>query len=596
MLKNWNVAPRLFAGFAVVFVAVAYVFTSAYFEAERAWKAEKVIDGLFSCRSEKRMLMSLLKDEEAGAYGYVLTGDDRFLKPYNAALAGIDKSSAELQKCVGSSPQEQDWLKDFQSAMTSEQLFLKKIVEARAGSSESVNMLKLINQGNQRMNQIRLLADEFEEDKKNTLQLFLDKGTADARTATIMYLSLGILVLALLMFLLHRTYIHLRTAARLAQSDATLRQRDQIMTSVLNNMSDGIILQDRNSNVIMANPAAERIFGSLNSRISNSANVYMSDGSAPFPKEARPGEMALGGTDVDDVELFVRNDKAMDGIFVSESARGIRDDSGQIIQAITVARNISLRKKVENELKEARDQAVNAAKLKSEFVANISHELRTPMNAVIGMSELLQDMDLPNDAKEMAHDIFESASILLDTINDLLNFSKLDAGKLQLDIVEFSIEKLLQKLINRSRMLLANRPIKLQFNIDPGLPKMLSGDAHRIEQTISNLLNNAIKFTESGSVDIEVKTEHKAAETIFVRFSITDTGIGVPADATDRIFEPFMQADGSTTRKYGGTGLGLSIAKRLVSSMSGTIGVTSIEGKGSTFWFVLPLETANVAA
>ncbi|MBU6450311.1 MAG: PAS domain S-box protein [Cyanobacteria bacterium REEB67] len=235
------------------------------------------------------------------------------------------------------------------------------------------------------------------------------------------------------------------------------------------------------------------------------------------------------------------------------------------------------------------DAALEASKLKSEFVANISHEIRTPISAVIGMSELLLDTALTDEQKQFTNMVRDSAQSLLTIINDILDFSKVEAGRLDLEIVNF---ELLPMVEDSAELLAANarkKAINLLTLVDPSLPSALMGDPVRIRQILINLISNAVKFTREGQVFVKVEKLEEDEDTVTVRFHVSDTGIGISREARERLFNPFVQADGSTTRKYGGTGLGLSISKLLAEMMEGELDFTSREGRGSAFWFTAPM-------
>ncbi len=243
----------------------------------------------------------------------------------------------------------------------------------------------------------------------------------------------------------------------------------------------------------------------------------------------------------------------------------------------------------EEALKLARDQALESARAKGEFAANVSHELRTPMNGVLGMLDLLSDMRLGEKQKEFVGIARSSAESLLSLIDDLLDFSKNEAGKAQLSLREFDLYECLEEIVVLLGSQAQRKSIDFAYVAAAEIPESLIGDSDRVRQVLVNLAGNAIKFTERGSVGIEVSLSEINADDVNLRFEVWDTGIGIGAEQQERIFEVFSQGDESTTRKFGGTGLGLAISRQLVQLMGGNMGVESGVGEGSRFWFTLPL-------
>jgi PAS domain S-box-containing protein len=250
------------------------------------------------------------------------------------------------------------------------------------------------------------------------------------------------------------------------------------------------------------------------------------------------------------------------------------------------------RKLVEEKMIAARESALKAARVKADFVANISHEIRTPLNAVIGMATLVLDTKLNRAQRDYIQTIKRSAGILLALINDVLDFSKIDAGKLKLEILDFTLKELISEAMGLVALTARQKKLRLAMKIEKDVPKALVGDPGRLLQILTNLLSNAIKFTNEGTVFVKVRKQQDKTRGEGVLFEVEDSGIGIPEQIRAQLFNPFSQGDPSMARRYGGTGLGLSICKRLAELMNGEIGVESTPGKGSTFWFRIPLVEA----
>ncbi len=286
----------------------------------------------------------------------------------------------------------------------------------------------------------------------------------------------------------------------------------------------------------------------------------------------------------DDSEYRIRTPDGQEK-WIRDRAFPIRDESGQLIRIAGLAEDITERKHYEAQLIQARQAADTANQAKSTFLAQMSHEIRTPMNGVIGMLQLLAETDLSPLQQQYAQVAQDSGNMLLAIISDILDLSKIEARKVTFEKLDFNLRQILESSVESLRVRALAKGLAFDMQVAADTPDLLRGDPQRLRQILTNLVSNAVKFTGSGKVSLDVRVERQAHDTATLRFAVVDTGIGIRPDQAAGLFSPFVQADSSTTRKYGGTGLGLAISKQLVEMMGGSIGLDSREGEGSTFWF-----------
>jgi PAS domain S-box-containing protein len=367
-----------------------------------------------------------------------------------------------------------------------------------------------------------------------------------------------------------------------ARTQEALQASEERYRDLFENASDLIQCVDTRGRILYANRAWHETLGYSREDLKV---ISLFDVIHPESKE-HCNELLkrlMSGKKIDRIEALFRTKSGE--IVVLEGTASCGFENGITPVSNGIFRDITKRKQAEAEMLCAMEAAQAASRAKSEFLANMSHEIRTPLNGVIGMTELVLDTDLTPGQREDLRMAKASADALLSIINDILDFSKIEAGKSELDLMEFNLRDSLEETMKMFAARADQKGLELACDLRPGLPEVLIGDPLRVRQVITNLVGNALKFTEKGEVIVRVESEAQEEDRACVRFSVVDTGMGIPADKQKLIFEAFTQADGSTVRRYGGTGLGLSICSRLVEMMGGRIWVESELGKGSTFHF-----------
>ena len=385
------------------------------------------------------------------------------------------------------------------------------------------------------------------------------------------------------------------------RADLALRDREARLRSIVESAADGIILIDDRGIVEAFNPAAERIFGYQASEILGRSLKVLMPSRYHGPHDASlTNYLATGVRKVIGIGRDVIGLRKDGGTFPMELAVS-ETLTGQARKFTGIVRDVTVRKREEAALIEAKLAAEAANRLKGEFLANMSHEIRTPMNGILGMTELALETDLDAPQRDFLETVKSSANALMTIIDDILDFSKIDAGKLDLDPIEFPLREFLSEALKPEVVRAQAEGLELRCQVADDVPHAVVGDPGRLRQVLVNLLGNAIKFTPQGVIEVRVGLEaspvpHPKVEEERLRFSVRDTGIGIPPDKLHLIFNSFTQADGSMTRKFGGTGLGLTISRRLVELMGGRIWVDSELGLGTTFFFTALLPRPSTVA
>jgi PAS domain S-box-containing protein len=386
---------------------------------------------------------------------------------------------------------------------------------------------------------------------------------------------------------LSNTLQRMRVEAALRDTEAQYRQLVETSTDVAWRI-------DTSGRFAFVNNASEHVLGWTPEQLRGKLFTTISD-PASMDRDRVALAHLLSGDELSGYETVARN--ASGGrVHLKLSARPQRNEGGHITGAQGILHDISLDVSTRDALRVARETAEQADAAKSAFLANMSHEIRTPMTGILGTAELILDSELSPDQRRSVELIMASGETLLTIINDILDLSKIEAGQLQLEDISLDLHDVLRDTVTIMNSSARNKGIDLVLEIRNEVPRTVRGDPTRLKQVLNNLVSNAIKFTATGGVTVAVSPLSRKGQIAAVAFAVRDTGIGIPREAIERIFEPFRQADLSTTRTHGGTGLGLSISRRLVEMMGGTLEVHSVPGQGSVFHFTLGFHVVEAQA
>ena len=387
-------------------------------------------------------------------------------------------------------------------------------------------------------------------------------------------------------FLMEKYQAELQFSNELAEAAEELRISEERLRSITTSAQDAIIMLDENGNVSFWNEAATRLFGYTEQEMLGQdchlflpPHSYRNSFHKAFPEFQHTGKGAMIGKTV---ELSALHKNGTE--FPMELSLSMVDVKGRM-HSVGMVRDITERKKAAEELRKAKEESDAANLAKSIFLANMSHEIRTPLNAIIGFSHLALKEKLPPRELDYLSKISNAGKSLLGIINDILDFSKIEAGKLTMEMLRFNLDEILANVQAVVQQKTAEKNLIFHLDVQPELPHFFIGDPLRLSQVLINLIGNAVKFTQAGEIKVTVTLQEQSVEQVIIGFSVSDTGIGMTHELIDGLFQPFTQADASTSRRFGGTGLGLSISRRLVEMMGGTIQVESIPGVGSTFSF-----------
>lgn len=587
-----SVERNVLIGFVSALVIIISLCALYYRSRTNLMEAENLVEHTHQVIEEIAETISSLKDAETGTRGYLMSaGNESYLDTYGQAITEVMAHFENVRKLTADNTRQQERVNTLEPLIKAKLDHLAELIKTRRnGDEKSANRLFLSGKGKVQMDEIRLIVNEMRQDERNLLVQRTERAEISR------YSTFNILicfVAAIFLFFLIAFFIIRRDIAVQSRADLAMRESEKRVRLFVERTPAAVAMLDQEMRYVLT---SHRWLTDYNLGDQNIIGQSHYDIFPDIPerwKEIHRRGLA-GEVLKSDEDPFPRADGGMD--WLRWEMHPWRDNQGKIGGIIFFTEVITERKKLETELKDARDAALDSARLKSEFLANMSHEIRTPMNGVIGMTDLLLDTELDEEQAEYTETIRNSADSLLAVINDILDFSKIEAGKLNFETIDFDLSETIENTVEIFAEPAQKKRIKIASLVEANVPVELRGDPSRLRQIMTNLIGNAVKFTKSGEVVVRVNNESETVDQAWLKFSVSDTGIGISPDTKKCLFQPFTQADGSTTRQYGGTGLGLAITKQLVEIMGGSISVESELGKGSVFSFTACFEKQAVDA
>ncbi|HXC02523.1 MAG TPA: response regulator [Opitutaceae bacterium] len=527
-------------------------------------------------------VVSAMGHFEALTRAYCLTGNALFSQEANVHRADVITQIDALDRLVADNPMQQARVRALRPWAQQKFELNDSMAQARrTGGLDAIAPILVAEHSTITPEGSRLMAAIHQDEEGLLVQRQANAAAVEHNTRILqLFGSLTAILLVVIALVLAQ-----RATAAQQRVERVLRQNEERFRLVAEAASDAIVIADTGGNIISWNYAAEQMFGRTLAEVIEQPFAMLMPLRYREKHRVVVERLQAGGVP-----------RVIDRMV---ELKGLRKDGTEFPLELSLAswktaegpffggimRDITLRKKVEDELRAASAAAQESARLKSQFLANMSHEIRTPMNGVVGMINLLLDTQLTPEQSSLAGTVRTSADSLLHIINDILDFSKIEAGLLTFEHLPFDLREPVESCLGIIAEKAHSKGLELAYLIDENVPTQLVGDPTRLHQILVNLIGNAVKFTARGEVVLNVAKESEANRRVRLRFSIRDTGIGVDAEAKKNLFQAFKQADSSTTRKFGGTGLGLAISRQLVHLMGGEIQVDSEPGHGSTFWF-----------
>ena len=572
---------------AVVFILIGFY---SWLNARRYKNDNQWVAHTYEVISQAQNMLSNLTNMGTTSRGYATSGDESYLTQFNESIKNIDQTFSVVKNLTRDNEQQQELLDSIHALIIEKTKYGQEMISARSiGGFDQAKEMIWANKSQKVTQQYRDAIGRFIKNEKDLLDKRLNK--AESQFSFVFYTTIISISLSIL-FVIGGLFYFLSDYNRRIISEQKVTESESRIKKFLDVLPLGVFIFGRDRKAYYANSKSTEILGrditeiADVSEIPNLLKIYKAGTDDPYPSGELPIMRALTGESltIDDLEI-INNGKRTP---LRVNSKSVVDSHGKIEYAISVFEDITEVKKAEQELIRAKQKAEESSILKEAFLANMSHEIRTPMNAIIGFTELLEKSNLELKEKEYVDIIKTSGENLLHIINDILDISKIEARMMTFESFPLSVKELLYSIKVMLSQKAEAKNLSLIFACEPEVPDTLIGDAKRLTQILINLVGNAIKFTESGKVEASAQLLSENEDKCVIQFSVRDTGIGIPADKLQKIFERFEQAESNTSHKYGGTGLGLSIARQLVEFQGGEMNVKSTLNAGTEFSFTLP--------
>lgn len=597
----WTIQKKVAIGFTVILLLLAGIGTGLVFSLNHSMESAHWVAHTHIVMEKLEDLLSQLKDVETGQRGYTITQNKVFLEPYEASIQIITQDFKDLRTLTADNPEQQRKLDALGPLIQKKLAFSRELVEItkqRGLSAVSVRTQSLV--GKKLMDEIHQIVAQMENEESRVLRQRAEANEESAHTTFWLSILGAFIVLASLLYLYYlinqesqkRTLVEQLLEKAKEEAESAKESYQSLITGV---RDYAIIKLDPGGIIQSWNTGAERIKGYKAEEIigQHFSKFYTQEDLNAGKCDFELKEASLKGR-FEDEDWRVKKDGSR--FWANVIITALRNDSGELVGFSKITRDLSERKTMEDELRKSKEEALLASQMKSDFLATMSHEIRTPMNGILGMTEIALHTKLTDDQRRYLELVQTSGQSLLTTINDILDFSKIEAGKMELDPVNFKFREAMSEIMQAFSQRATEKALELVYQINPEVPEYVIGDVARLRQIITNLIGNALKFTEHGEIFVTMDPESLAQSEVQVLFKVSDTGIGLTHEQQSRIFEPFTQVDSSQARKYKGTGLGLSITRQLVEMMGGKLWVESEVGQGSTFCFTIHLGIQEVPA